>query len=132
MRAEAHAYIHLDVTTHSWADFHRATGLSDKGIGEAVHHTDPGLAVQCPMLGQGVVLGWLLAIAAPLNEGKIIPAWDRYIETGCHYVLEYRSSNPSDAMRQVACWLIEKIKEEVERARSVLSAMNAVSKNMKS
>jgi len=125
---DGHAYIHLDVTTHSWADFHRVTGLSDKGIGEAVHHTDPGLAVQCAMLGQGVVLGWLLAIAAPLNEGKVIPAWDRYIETGCHYVLEYRSSNPSHGTRHVARWLIEQLGEEVERARRLLAPMKAVSR----
>ncbi|MDR5794863.1 LysR family transcriptional regulator [Caballeronia sp. LZ008] len=126
---EGHAYIHLDVTTLSWADFHRATGLSDKGIGEAVHHTDPGLAVQCAMLGQGVVLGWLLAIAAPLNEGKVIPAWDRYIETGCNYVLEHRSSNPSESTRAVAQWLIDEMRKELEDARSVLAPLKAVPKH---
>ncbi|WP_250517322.1 LysR family transcriptional regulator [Caballeronia sp. INDeC2] len=127
--AEGHAYIHLDVTTLSWADFHRATGLSDKGIGEAVHHTDPGLAVQCAMLGQGVVLGWLLAVAAPLNEGKVIPAWDRYIETGCNYVLEYRSSNPSESTRAVAQWLIDEMKKELDDARHVLATLRAVPKH---
>ncbi|SPB17219.1 LysR family transcriptional regulator [Caballeronia novacaledonica] len=126
---EGHAYIHLDVTTLSWIDFHRATGLSDKGIGEAVHHTDPGLAVQCAMLGQGVVLGWLLAIAAPLNEGKVIPAWDRYIETGCNYVLEYRSSTPSESTRAVARWLIDEMRKELDDARCVLAPLNAVPKN---
>ncbi|WP_250518688.1 LysR family transcriptional regulator [Caballeronia sp. ATUFL_M1_KS5A] len=126
---EGHAYIHLDVTTLSWADFHRATGLSDKGIGEAVHHTDPGLAVQCAMLGQGVVLGWLLAIAAPLNEGKVIPAWDRYIETGCNYVLEHRSSNPSESTRAVAQWLIDEMRKELEDARRVLAPLKAVPKH---
>ncbi|SAK68665.1 ShvR [Caballeronia catudaia] len=127
-RAEGHAYIHLDVTTHSWADFHRATGLSDRGIGEAVHHTDPGLAVQCAMLGQGVVLGWLLAIAAPLNEGKVIPAWNRYIETGCNYVLEHRSSNPSESTRAVAQWLIDEMKKEVDQALRILALLKAVPK----
>ncbi|BAN26732.1 LysR family transcriptional regulator [Caballeronia insecticola] len=124
--AEGHAYIHLDVTTHSWADFHRATGLANRGIGRAVHHTDPGLAVQCAMLGQGVVLGWLLAIAAPLNEGKVIPAWNRYIDTGCHYVLEYRSSNPSENTRRVAQWLIDEMKQELDGARRVLAPMTAI------
>lgn len=127
-RAEGHAYIYLDVTTHSWADFHRATGLSDKGIGEAVHHTDPGLAVQCAMLGQGVVLGWLLAVAAPLNEGKVIPAWNRYIETGCNYVLEHRSSNPSESTRAVARWLTDEMKQEVDDARRILALLKAVPK----
>jgi LysR family transcriptional regulator, glycine cleavage system transcriptional activator len=123
---EGHTYIHLDVTTHSWADFHRVTGLADHDDGRVVHHTDPGLAVQCAMLGQGVVLGWLLAIAAPLNEGKVIPACNRYVETGCHYVLEYRSSNPSDAVTTVARWLIEEMKDEVRRTRRVLDPMIAV------
>jgi DNA-binding transcriptional LysR family regulator len=128
-KVEGHAYIHLDVTTLSWADFHRATGLSDRGIGEAVHHTDPGLAVQCAMLGQGVALGWLLAIAAPLNEGKVIPAWDRYIETGCNYVLEHRSSNPSEATRAVAQWLIDEMKKELDDARRVLAPLRAMPKH---
>ena len=126
---DGHAYIHLDVTTLSWADFHRATGLSEKGIGEAVHHTDPGLAVQCAMLGQGVVLGWLLAVAAPLNEGKVIPAWDRYIETGSNYVLEFRSSNPSESTRAVARWLIDEMKKELDDARRVLALLKAVPKH---
>jgi len=123
---EGHTYIHLDVTTHSWADFHRMTGLPDEGIGKAVHHTDPGLAVQCAMLGQGVVLGWLLAVAAPLNEGKVIPAWDRYVETGCHYVLDYRSSNPSESTRQVARWLIDEARKEIENARHSLNRLSAM------
>ena len=126
---EGHTYIHLDVTTHSWADFHRMTELSDKGIGKAVHHTDPGLAVQCAMLGQGVVLGWLLAIAAPLNEGKVIPVWDRYVETGCHYVLEYRSSNPTENTRAVAQWLIDEMKKELDDAQRILASMTAVRKS---
>ena len=126
---EGHTYIHLDVTTHSWADFHRMTELSDTGIGKAVHHTDPGLAVQCAMLGQGVVLGWLLAIAAPLNEGKVIPVWDRYVETGCHYVLEYRSSNPTENTRAVAQWLIDEMKKELDDAKRILSLMTAVRKS---
>jgi DNA-binding transcriptional LysR family regulator len=123
--AQGHTYIHLDVTTHSWADFHRMTGLSDEGIGKALHHTDPGLAVQSAMLGQGVVLGWLLAIAAPLNEGKVVPAWDRYVDTGCHYVLEYRSSAPSENTRRVARWLIDEMKKEVDNARHLLDRLTA-------
>lgn len=126
MRGEGHTYVHLDVTTHSWSDFHRVTGLSDAGIGKALHHTDPGLAVQCAMLGQGVVLGWLLAIAAPLNEGKVIPAWDRYVETGCHYVLEYRASDPSERTRQVGRWLIDEMKTEIDNARDSLDRLTAV------
>lgn len=126
--AEGHTYIHLDVTTHSWADFHRTTGLTDTGVGKAVHHTDPGLSVQCSMLGQGIVLGWLLAIAAPLNEGKVIPAWDRYVETGCHYILEHRSSSPSENTRKVAQWLIDEMKRELDDARRVLASLPAVHK----
>jgi LysR family transcriptional regulator, glycine cleavage system transcriptional activator len=125
-RADGHRYIHLDITTHSWSDFHRATGLAETGAGLAMHHTDPGLAVQCAMLGQGVALGWLLAIAAPLNEGTVIPAWNRYVETGCHYVLEHRSSDPSDNTRGVAQWLIDEMRLELQRAQRVLGEMKAV------
>jgi LysR family transcriptional regulator, glycine cleavage system transcriptional activator len=125
---EGHTYIHLDVTTHSWADFHRVTCLEDTGIGKVVHHTDPGLAVQCAMLGQGVVLGWLLAIAAPLNEGKVVPAWDRYVETGCHYILEHRSSDPSESIRHVARWLLDEVKMEIDKVLPRLNELRTISR----
>lgn len=124
--AQGHTFIHLDVTTHSWADFHRATGVRDASTGKAVHHSDPGLAVQCAMLGQGIVLGWLLAIAAPLNSGKVIPAGDRYIDTGCHYVLEYRAANPSENTRRVAQWLVDEMKSELRDSQCVLESLQRV------
>jgi len=123
---DGHTLVHLDPTTHSWADFYRVTGLEDAGAGKAVHHTDPGLAVQCAMLGQGVVLGWLLAIAAPLNEGKVVPAWDRYVATGCHYVLERRSAEASESVRCVAEWLVAEMKGELREVASVFEGMLAV------
>lgn len=123
---EGHTLIHLDPTTHTWPDFFRTTGLDDADVGKAVHHTDPGLAVQCAMLGQGVVLGWLLAIAAPLNSGQVVPAWDRYVATRSNYVLEYRSSDPSENVREVSRWLIAEMKAELADVRRVLDPMTAV------
>ncbi|VXC96796.1 LysR family transcriptional regulator [Burkholderia sp. 8Y] len=121
-----HTLIHLDPTTHSWADFYRLIGLGDAVDGKAVHHSDPGLAVQCAMLGQGVVLGWLLAIAAPLNEGKVVPACERYVATGGHYVLQCRSAEPSESVRQVAQWLVDEMKAEVEGAMRTLEGLRAI------
>jgi LysR family transcriptional regulator, glycine cleavage system transcriptional activator len=123
---EGHTYIHLDVTTHSWADFHRVTALEESGIGKVVHHTDPGLALQCAMLGQGVALGWLLAITRPLIEGKLVVAWDRYVETGCHYILEHRASDPSRSMREVAQWLRDELRKDVLRAQAQLRSFASV------
>ena len=60
---------------------------------------DADLALQGAMLGHGVLLGWLLAIAAPLNTGAVVPASDRLVETGCNYVLECRTREQPGLVR---------------------------------
>jgi LysR family transcriptional regulator, glycine cleavage system transcriptional activator len=123
---EGHTFIHLDPTTFSWTDFLRTIGCASTSAGKSIHHNDSGLSLQCAMLGQGIALGWLLAITLPLNSGQVTTAGNKYVSTGSHFVLEYRSSDPSEKTQQVAQWLIGEIRKDLADARRLLDSMENV------
>jgi len=125
-RAGGHDFIHLEPTTFTWADFFKLTGIPNPGSENNVTYSDYGLPVQGAILGQGILLGWLLGVAPPLNSGKLVPACSQYVETGCHYVLEYRDSNPSARVRQVADWLIVEMQGELLRTQPILDSLQMV------
>ncbi|WP_027213439.1 LysR family transcriptional regulator [Burkholderia sp. WSM2232] len=121
-----HTLIHLEPTTHTWADYFAVTGLANGAGAKHVSYSDAGLALQAAMLGHGVMLGWLLAVAAPLNAGTVVPASRRIVETGCNYVLECRSREPSRATREVAQWLIDEMRVELENVETILASTEHV------
>ncbi|MDR5798097.1 LysR family transcriptional regulator [Caballeronia sp. LZ008] len=121
-----HSLIHLDPTTFTWADFFRITGLPEPTSIQPVHCSDAGISVQSAMLDQGIVLGWLQAVAAPLNQKKVIPASRYCIATDRHYILEYRSAAPPTHVREVGEWLIGGMREELEATRSLLEGLTIV------
>ncbi|WP_027802179.1 LysR substrate-binding domain-containing protein [Paraburkholderia dilworthii] len=124
--AGGHTLIHLEPTTHTWADYFDVTGIVNRASAKHVSYSDPGLALQAAMLGHGVMLGWLLAVAAPLNSGTVVPASQRIVETGCNYVLECRTREPSRVTREVAQWLIDEMRAELRRAEPVLASVEKV------
>lgn len=124
--AEGHTLIHLEPTTHGWSDYFGLTGIRADGQATAVGYSDPGLALQGAMLGQGILLGWMQAVAAPLNAGAVVPASTRLVETGAHYGLEFGAREPSAATRQVAQWLIAEMADELARIQPMLADMMRV------
>lgn len=122
----SHDFIHLEPTTLTWADFFRLARVPKPRSGNDVSYTDYGLSVQGAMLGQGMLLGWLLGVAAPLNAGKVVPACGRYIDTGHTFVLEFRTSSPSQRVRQVADWLVTEMEDELLKAQPTLASLQKV------
>jgi DNA-binding transcriptional LysR family regulator len=125
-QAGGHTLIHLEPTTHTWADYFDVTGIVNRASAKHVSYSDPGLALQAAMLGHGVFLGWLLAIAAPLNSRTVVPASQRIAETGCNYVLECRSREPSQSTRKVAQWLLDEMRAELGKVEPVLGSVERV------
>jgi DNA-binding transcriptional LysR family regulator len=121
-----HTLLHVDPTTYTWTDFFEASALAPPNHGRAVHQSDPGLAVQAAMLGQGVALGWLLAIATALNARKVVPACTKYISTGYDFVIEHKTPNPSTRAGQVAEWLSAEMAKELEAVKPLLETLDVV------
>lgn len=125
-QAGGHTLIHLEPTTHTWADYFELTQVMNHASAKHASYSDPGLALQGAMLGHGALLGWLLAVAAPLNSGAVVPASDRLVETDCHYVLECRTREPSGSVRQVAQWLIEEMRAELAKVAPILASLERI------
>jgi DNA-binding transcriptional LysR family regulator len=125
-QAGGHTLIHLEPTTHAWPDYFELAQLANRASSKHVSYSDPGLALQAAMLGHGVLLGWLLAIAAPLNMGTVVPASKRVVETGYNYVLECRTHEPSASVRHVAQWLIDEMRAELKKVDYVLASVERV------
>jgi LysR family transcriptional regulator, glycine cleavage system transcriptional activator len=125
-KSEAPTLLHVEPTTYTWTDFFEGIELPYPSSGRAVHHTDPSLAIQGAMLGQGVALGWLLAIASALNAGKVVPACDYYVSTGNDFVIEHRAGSSSKRARLVEDWLIAAMEDELAVARPILDVLTAV------
>jgi hypothetical protein len=100
--------------------------LANRASAKHVSYSDPGLALQAAMLGHGVLLGWLLEIAAPLNMGTVVPASKRVVETGSNYVLECRTHEPSASVRHVAQRLIDEMRAELKKVDYGLASVERV------
>ncbi|HYS63241.1 MAG TPA: LysR substrate-binding domain-containing protein [Paraburkholderia sp.] len=125
-QAGGHTLIHLEPTTHTWADYFELTRVTNRVSAKHVSYSDPGLALQGAMLGHGALLGWLLAVAAPLNTGAVVAASNRVVETGCNYVLECRTREPSRSVRQVAQWLIDEMRAELAKVAPILASLERI------
>ncbi|RDU97455.1 LysR substrate-binding domain-containing protein [Trinickia dinghuensis] len=121
-----HTLLHVDPTTYTWADFYEGIGRTYPAHYRAVQHTDPGLAVQAAMLGQGVALGKLLAITSVLNTEQIVPASSHYVATGLDFVIEFRTQNPSRRAQEVSDWLIDAMHVELNKASPIFDSLTRV------
>jgi LysR family transcriptional regulator, glycine cleavage system transcriptional activator len=127
-KSRGHALLHYEPTPFSWADFFALTGVDNGTRFNEIHFTDHGLSVQGAMLDQGVVLGWITAIAAPLNSGQLVPAWTGYISRGFNYILESRSAHPSRRTREVSDWFFTEMRQDLKNVNDVLSGLTLVEK----
>jgi DNA-binding transcriptional LysR family regulator len=121
-----HTFIHLDQTTLTWSDFFRTTGLGAGPSGKSIHPSDNNLSLQCAMLGEGIALAWLLAITGSLKSGQVVPACGSYISTGSNYVIEYRSSQPSEKVEMVGQWLIQEMRKDLVDVQEIMLGMKDI------
>jgi LysR family transcriptional regulator, glycine cleavage system transcriptional activator len=124
--ALSHHLIHVEPTTLTWEDFFRVADVPRPVAENDVTSSDYGLSVQGTMLGQGVLLGWLLGVASPLNAGKVVPACGRYVDTGRMFTLDFRSSHPPSRVCEVADWLVTEMKDELAKAQPTLERLQKI------
>ncbi|MBJ7262669.1 MAG: LysR family transcriptional regulator [Burkholderiaceae bacterium] len=112
-RGQAHTLIHLEPTTTTWPDYFVASGARPP-LGEAITYSDAGLALQATIEDQGVALGWIMAVARPLNSGAVVPAAPLSLRTGKHYVIQRAEQAPRRQVLAVERWLVDEMAGELE------------------
>jgi LysR family transcriptional regulator, glycine cleavage system transcriptional activator len=118
-----HTLIHVEPTSFGWSDYFKAADLHRCAQAKEVHYTDPSLALQGAMLGQGTVLGWLLATSTLINAGKVVPAGSKYIHTGHNYVLAKGANSSTSETERVSQWLIHEMTDDLRRVQPVLDSL---------
>ena len=101
--------IHDEGTMVAWGDWFRAAGLEMKELA-GPRFSDPILAIEAAMAGQGVMLAWDMVVADALALGRLVRPFDIAVESCLAYwFVTTAASTRSRKVRLFRDWLKREI-----------------------
>jgi DNA-binding transcriptional LysR family regulator len=96
-----------------WADWFRAAGVELSGCPVATRINDSNALRRIALEGHGVALFFRSLMQDDLIIGRLVQPFDRVVDTGCHYFLNYPSDRELSAGgKRFRRWLLSELQSE--------------------
>ncbi len=109
-----HTFLHLNAPLYSWQQFLDDIQVEHSKHARFITFSDYSLAVQAAKNGQGVALGWNMAVSDGLNTGELVSASPISPATGrSYFLIREKGRKLGSVVQAVKNWLVQQIQAEV-------------------